>query len=41
MIVLARLRYSDAVENDVTLTEQRVGEINGHGCEVRKVHILS
>ena len=41
MTVLARLCDGDAIESDVTLTEHRVEEIIGHGCEVGKVHILS
>jgi len=40
MIVLTRLRDGAAFESDVTMTEQSVEEIIGHGPEVRKVHIL-
>jgi len=40
MIVPARLRDGDAVESDVTLTEQRLEQISGYGREVRNVHIL-
>jgi len=41
MIALARLRYCDAIENDVTLTEQGVEEIIYYARVDRKVHILS
>jgi len=41
MIVHTRLRKGDAMESDVTLTEQRVEEIIGHAREVRKADILS
>jgi len=39
-IDLARLRDSQAVESDVTLTEKRIEEINSYGCEVCRVHVL-
>jgi len=41
MIMLTRLRDGDAIESDVTLTEQRVEEIICHAREVRKFHIFS
>ena len=40
IIVLARLRDCGAIENDFTLTEERVVEIIGDGRDVRKVHII-
>jgi len=40
-ILLTRLRDGDAIESDVSLIQQRVVEIIGHGREVREVHILS
>ena len=40
IIVLARLRDRDAIESDVTLTEQRVEEIIVHRRLVRNVDIL-
>jgi len=40
IIVLARLRDCGAIENDVTLTEERVKEIIGDGRVVRNVHII-
>jgi len=38
--MLARLRDCGAIENDVTLTEERVDEIIGDGRVVRNVHII-
>ena len=38
--MLARLRDGDAIQSDVTFTEQSVEEIIGHGRVVYKVHIL-
>jgi len=41
MLILTRLRDGDAIENGISLTEQRMEEIICHDLEVRKVHILS
>ena len=41
MIMLTRLRDNDAIDSDVTLTEQTVEEIICHARELRIVHILS
>jgi len=38
--VLARLRVGDAIEGDVTLADQLVEEIIGHGHSVCKIHVL-
>jgi len=40
IIVLARLRDCGAIENDVTLTEERVEEIIGDGRVVGSVYII-
>jgi len=41
MIALNRLGDGDAIESDVTLTEQGVEEIIGHDPVVRKIYINS
>ena len=40
IIVLARLRDCGAIENDVTLTEERVEEIFVDGRVGRNVHVI-
>jgi len=40
IIVLVRLRDCGAIENDITLTEERVEEIIGDGRVVRNVYII-
>jgi len=40
MLKVTRLRYGDAIESEVTLTEQGEEEIICHARGVRKVHIL-
>ena len=41
MEMLARLRHVDAIEGDVTLTEEGVKKIICHARVVLKIHILS
>jgi len=41
LVMFDRLRDVDAIENEVTLTEEGVEEIICHARVVRKVHILS
>ena len=41
MIVFVCVRDGDTIDSDVTLTDQGVEKIIGHGREVCKVHILS